>query len=37
MFVKKVYSAKILPYAKKGGFVMIVVPGLKEQPQGELK
>ena len=29
-----VFTQKILPYVKKGGFVMIVVPGLKEQPQG---
>ena len=32
-----VFTQKILPYVKKGGFVMIAVPGLKEQPQGELK
>ena len=32
-----VFTDKILPYVKKGGFVMIAVPGLKEQPQGGLK
>ena len=32
-----VFSEKILPFVKKGGYVMIVIPGLKEQPQGELK
>ena len=32
-----IFSEKILPFVKKGGSVMIVVPGLKEQPQGKLK
>ena len=32
-----IFTDKILPYVKKGGSVMIAVPGLKEQPQGELK
>ena len=32
-----IFTDKILPYVKNGGFVMIAVPGLKEQPQGELK
>lgn len=31
-----IFSEKILPYLKKGGCAMIVVPGLKEQPQGEM-
>ena len=32
-----IFTDKILPYVRKGGSVMIAVPGLKEQPQGELK
>ncbi len=32
-----IFTEKILPYVKKGGHVMIVVPGLREQPHGELK
>ena len=32
-----VFADKILPFVKKGGCVMIVIPGLKTQPQGELK
>ncbi|MBR3105891.1 MAG: methyltransferase domain-containing protein [Clostridia bacterium] len=32
-----VFSEKVLPFVKKGGYVMIAIPGLKEQPQGELK
>ena len=32
-----IFNDKVLPYVRKGGYVMIVVPGLKEQPQGELK
>lgn len=32
-----VFSEKVLPLVKKGGYVMIAIPGLKEQPQGELK
>ncbi len=32
-----VFAEKILPFVKKGGYVMIAVPGLKEQPRGELK
>ena len=32
-----VFTERILPYVKKGGFVMIAVPGLKEQPKGQLK
>ena len=31
-----VFSEKILPFLKKGGCAMIAVPGLKEQPQGEM-
>ena len=34
---KGVFSEKVLPFVKNGGYVMIVIPGLKEQPQGELK
>ncbi|MBO4298632.1 MAG: methyltransferase domain-containing protein [Clostridia bacterium] len=32
-----VFRDRILPFVKKGGYVMIAVPGLKEQPQGEMK
>ena len=32
-----VFREKILPFVKKGGYVMIAIPGLKNQPQGELK
>lgn len=32
-----VFSEKILPFVKENGYVMIAVPGLKTQPQGELK
>lgn len=32
-----VFAEKILPFVKKEGYVMIAVPGLKEQPQGDLK
>lgn len=32
-----IFSQKVLPYVKKGGCVLIAVPGLKEQPQGALK
>lgn len=31
-----VFAEKILPYVKKGGYVMIAIPGIKEEPQGEL-
>ena len=32
-----VFAEKILPYVKENGHVMIAIPGLKEQPQGDLK
>ena len=32
-----VFADKILPFIKKDGYVMIAIPGLKEQPQGNLK
>ena len=32
-----VFTGKILPFVKKGGCVMIALPGLKEQPRGDLK
>lgn len=32
-----VFADKILPFVKKDGYVMIAIPGLKEQPQGNLK
>lgn len=31
-----VFADKILPFIKKDGYVMIAVPGLKEEPKGEL-
>ena len=34
---KGVFAEKILPFVKEGGYVMIAVPGLKEQPEGDLK
>ena len=34
---KGVFSEKILPFVKKGGYVMIAVPGLREQPEGDMK
>lgn len=34
---KGVFAEKILPFVKEGGYVMIAVPGLKEQPEGNLK
>lgn len=32
-----VFAEKILPYVKKGGYVMIVIPGLKTEPESELR
>lgn len=32
-----VFAPKILPFLRKGGYAMIVVPGLKAEPTGELK
>ena len=32
-----VFANKILPFVKKGGYVMIAVPGLREQPEGDMK
>ena len=32
-----VFANKILPFVKPGGYVMIAVPGLREQPRGEMK
>ncbi len=34
---KGVFAEKILPFVRTGGQVMIAVPGLKEEPQGEMK
>ena len=34
---KGVFAEKILPFVRKGGQVMIAVPGLKEEPDGEMK
>ena len=34
---KGVFVEKILPFLRKGGHAMIVVPGLKAEPTGELK
>ena len=32
-----VFANKILPFVKKGGCVMIAIPGLKLEPEGEVK
>ena len=32
-----VFAEKILPYVRGGGNVMIAVPGLREEPQGEMR
>lgn len=32
-----VFGEKILPFVKKGGCVMIAIPGLKTEPEGDLK
>lgn len=34
---KGVFAEKILPFVRKGGQVMIAVPGLKEEPEGDMK
>ena len=34
---KGVFAEKILPFVRKGGQAMIAVPGLKEEPEGEMK
>ena len=34
---KGVFAERILPFVRKGGQVMIAVPGLKEEPQDEMK
>lgn len=31
-----IFAEKILPFIKKEGYVMIAIPGLKEEPKGEL-
>lgn len=33
---KGVFADKILPFIKKGGYIMIAIPGLKKEPQGEM-
>ena len=32
-----VFAEKILPFVRQGGTVMIAVPGLREEPEGELR
>lgn len=32
-----IFAEKILPFMKKGGYALVVVPGLKEEPVGEMK
>ena len=32
-----VFSGRILPFVRRGGSVMIAVPGLKEEPRGEMR
>ena len=34
---KGIFSGRILPFVRQGGSVMIAVPGLREEPQGELR
>ncbi|SFU74536.1 SAM-dependent methyltransferase [Butyrivibrio sp. INlla21] len=34
---KGVFADKILPFIKEGGYAMIAIPGLKKEPQGDLK
>lgn len=34
---KGIFAEKILPFVKKGGYAMIAIPGLKEEPQNEMK
>jgi len=34
---KGVFAEKILPFVKKDGYIMIAIPGLKEEPTGEWK
>lgn len=33
----KVFAEKVLPFLKKGGYALLVVPGLKEEPVGAMK
>ena len=32
-----VFAGRILPFVRRGGSVMIAVPGLREEPQGEMR
>ena len=32
-----IFADKILPFVRRGGCVMIAVPGLREEPQGEMR
>jgi len=34
---EKVFAEKIMPFIKKGGYALIVMPGLKEEPSGMMK
>ena len=34
---KGVFEEKILPFVREGGYVMIAIPGLRRQPDGELR
>jgi len=34
---ENIFAEKVLPFIKKGGYMLIVVPGIKEEPQGEMK
>ena len=34
---KGILSEKILPFVKKGGYVMMTIPGIKMKPEGELE
>lgn len=34
---KNIFKEKILPFVKMNGYVMIAIPGIKEEPQGEMR
>ena len=32
-----IFAEKVLPFIKKGGYALIAVPGIKEEPEGKMK
>jgi len=34
---ENIFAEKILPFLKKGGYALLAVPGIKEEPEGEMK